>query len=237
VDAESAVGSGYSEAKWVVEAVLRAAAQSTALRPTIVRLDQLSGSSANGSWNQTDSIPAIVRSGQVLGCLPDRRDVSRCFDPTITLVDVVRFSKNIAWLPVDVAAASIIELRGSKAPYLHLRNPHPIPWHQVFKAVSAQLTVSLVPYAEWLSRLAAQSESLESGSSDVARGVRNNPAMLLLDFFRSIGENRGPMVPLMDISEAMQRCTSLGSAELETAMSEEEVKKWISYWKRKGLLE
>ncbi|KAF8579177.1 acetyl-CoA synthetase-like protein [Ramaria rubella] len=216
VDAKIAVGSGYSESKWVAETVLQSARQSTSLRPTIVRIDQLSGAK-NGSWNQTDSIPAIVRSGQVLGCLPDRTD-------------------DIAWLPVDIASTSIINIRDSGVPYIHLRNPRPIPWHTVFDAFSKILGVRLVSYDEWLCHLTNKNEELELGIVD-ARVTSDNPALQLLEFYRSIGQNKGPITTPMDMSQALQLCHSLNKPELTSALSEEEVRKWVLYWKRKGLLE
>lgn len=68
-DPSLAIGSGYPESKWVAERVLTLAAEKTGIFPVIVRIGQLSGGS-NGSWNPSEWVPSIVRSGQVLGCLP-----------------------------------------------------------------------------------------------------------------------------------------------------------------------
>jgi len=77
-DAALAVGSGYPESKWVAERILTLASEKTSLRPVIVRIGQLSGG-RNGSWNPVEWVPSIVRSGQLLGCLPLAPGVSnRC---------------------------------------------------------------------------------------------------------------------------------------------------------------
>jgi thioester reductase-like protein len=68
-DPTVAIGSGYPESKWVAERVLTLAAENTAFSPIIVRIGQLSGG-RNGSWNPSEWVPSIVRSGQILGCLP-----------------------------------------------------------------------------------------------------------------------------------------------------------------------
>lgn len=73
-EAELALGSGYSESKWVAENVLKAAASQTALRPTIVRIGQISGGT-NGCWNTTEWLPAMVLSTKNVGCLPDSAQV------------------------------------------------------------------------------------------------------------------------------------------------------------------
>lgn len=69
------MGSGYGESKWVAERILDRMAKTTALRPVVVRIGQLSGGK-NGSWNTAEWIPAVVRSGEVVGALPASDDVS-----------------------------------------------------------------------------------------------------------------------------------------------------------------
>jgi thioester reductase-like protein len=64
------MGGGYTESKWVSEAILARAAQQTALRPIIVRLGQLTGD-ANGSWNEREWFPSMVKSAFTVKCLPN----------------------------------------------------------------------------------------------------------------------------------------------------------------------
>lgn len=70
VDAHSALGSGYSESKWVCESILSAASRSTSLKPVVVRVGQLSGISTSGCWNTKEWVPALVKSSVHIGCLP-----------------------------------------------------------------------------------------------------------------------------------------------------------------------
>lgn len=76
VDAQSALGSGYSESKWVCESILSAASSSTSLMPIIIRVGQLSGVSTSGFWNAKEWVPALFKSSIQLGCLPVIDNVS-----------------------------------------------------------------------------------------------------------------------------------------------------------------
>ena len=74
-DPAVAAGSGYTESKWVAERILVAAAEDTSLTPVIIRVGQLSGG-RNGSWNPTEWFPSLVRSAQLMQCLPEIQGVS-----------------------------------------------------------------------------------------------------------------------------------------------------------------
>jgi thioester reductase-like protein len=69
------VGSGYTESKWVAEHILAAAAETTRVKPAIMRLGQLSGG-RDGYWKTTEWIPSMIASGHFLGVLPNRSNVS-----------------------------------------------------------------------------------------------------------------------------------------------------------------
>ena len=75
VDCHFAVGTGYSESKWVSEKILSNAAAATSLRPIIVRVGQISGS-VNGHWNEKEWFPSLIRSSIYLKCLPMLDQVS-----------------------------------------------------------------------------------------------------------------------------------------------------------------
>lgn len=72
---ETSVGTGYSESKWVAERILDAAAERTALQPLVVRFGQVCGD-GNGTWNETEWFPSLVKSALTLGCLPSLDGVS-----------------------------------------------------------------------------------------------------------------------------------------------------------------
>lgn len=98
-DASLALGSGYSESKWVAESVLQSAASQTPLRPIVLRIGQISGG-INGCWNPMEWLPAMILSAKNVGCLPDSVQVSNCFVvypvsfpdsfPSDNLVDTLR---------------------------------------------------------------------------------------------------------------------------------------------------
>jgi thioester reductase-like protein len=74
-DPAVAIGNGYSESKWVAERILvTASAAVPMLKTTSVRIGQLSGA-LNGAWNPNEWLPAIIRSGPVLRCLPQLKGV------------------------------------------------------------------------------------------------------------------------------------------------------------------
>ena len=72
---EVPVGQGYSESKWVAERILDTAAERTPLRPAVVRLGQVCGE-RNGTWNEKEWFPSIVKSALALNCLPNLDGVS-----------------------------------------------------------------------------------------------------------------------------------------------------------------
>lgn len=73
---------GYSESKWVCEQLLKRASDSVPagdapLRTIALRLGQITGSSGNGAWSTAEHLPAMLRSSQYIGCMPDL-DAVRC---------------------------------------------------------------------------------------------------------------------------------------------------------------
>lgn len=76
LDASVATTNGYSQSKWVSETILLKAREVTPLRPVIVRIGQISGGRPNGYWNETDWVPAMVKSSLTMGCFPTGKQVS-----------------------------------------------------------------------------------------------------------------------------------------------------------------
>ncbi|KAL1848673.1 putative NRPS-like protein biosynthetic cluster [Diaporthe australafricana] len=144
---------GYSRSKWVAENILASARVSgrfavpistsiSGLRSPaveerapimILRVGQLCGNSRTGAWNATEAYPIMLSSARITGCLPDL--------PVEAL----------SWLPVDLAARSVLEIAVSppdppdpprapgqrwsqsrsqhlqKTPVYHVLNPHQEP--------------------------------------------------------------------------------------------------------------
>ncbi|KAF8869841.1 hypothetical protein CPB85DRAFT_1356315 [Mucidula mucida] len=133
-----AIGTGYSESKWVAENLFEKAS-SLGLVVDVVRVGQLCGG-VNGCWNAWEWIPAMIRSATVLGNIPD-------------------VAKDIALLRLNDAGKAVNEYRVSQPNvglrFLHLVQPRPLPWTSLAQAIARILNVSLVNYGIWLTGLAA----------------------------------------------------------------------------------
>ena len=77
VDPSICVGPGYSESKWIAEAILLAAREKAGVSSVIARLGQVCGG-YNGYWNEREWFPAIVKSALHVKCLPSLEGVSLC---------------------------------------------------------------------------------------------------------------------------------------------------------------
>lgn len=75
-DPKTAVGMGYGESKWIASRILEIARERTPLKSVTIRIGQLCGNSQSGCWNPWEWFPSIVRSGKVIGCLPEMSGVS-----------------------------------------------------------------------------------------------------------------------------------------------------------------
>ena len=69
VSADIAVGTGYSESKWVSEQLLALVSRETPLRTISLRCGQIAGS-RNGAWNVQEWVHSLIKSSIHLGCLP-----------------------------------------------------------------------------------------------------------------------------------------------------------------------
>ncbi|KAK0223926.1 acetyl-CoA synthetase-like protein [Armillaria fumosa] len=212
-DPTDVIGQGYSESKWLGEQMLYRAAKETSLRPLVVRVGQIAGG-VNGSWNPSDWIPAIVKSSGALGCLPAFKGVS-------------------TWIPLDIAAGTIADLRNASTPTLtvHLVHPKPTATREIFEIMAEYLDTPLQPYRNWLCALEVAAETPKSSSDDI-------PALKLLQFFRngtrSEEEGKEPIgIPTLDCTEAQRASTHLRNAK---PIQREDVLSWLQYWSRIGFL-
>ncbi|KAF8990609.1 hypothetical protein BDQ17DRAFT_1433645 [Cyathus striatus] len=222
--AETAVGNGYTESKWISEKILANAAKRTTLRPLVVRVGQLSGG-INGCWNTHEWVPALVQSTSALKCVPDE-------------------DKIVSWIPIDVAASAMIDFISSEFNSyrtVHLTHPNPVSWKTIAHTISQELSAPLVSKAEWFDRLERMpmDRSLENGDGAVEI-LRDVPALRLLQFFRKhIKEdsysNEAIGFPNLGNSISVSLSSTLSDPGIRK-ISESDVRLWIGYWKRKGLL-
>ncbi|KAH9934282.1 ketoacyl-synt-domain-containing protein [Fomitopsis serialis] len=217
-DPSVAVGLGYFESKWVAERLITFAGEKNLWSPTIVRIGQLSGS-ASGAWRISEWVPSMVSASFALGCLPDA-------------------SGTVAWLPVDTAAAILVEFMDSSKKVLHLCHPRPVTWTQVFNYFSLILDLPLVPYSDWITRLERGLVLSEDASAMryLEHGLR------LLDIFRFAADANEPRPDVMeklnhsaDIMHGLEASPTLRDGRI-SEIGLDDVRSWVNYWQREGLI-
>lgn len=128
------------------------------------------------------------------------------------------------------AACAFVEMRSSSESILHLVHPRPVHWHDVINPIAEELRVPLVSYAAWLAALES------SGQGSEGDAVRENPALRLLDFFRSFAQSsEKPPLGLwrlatkkaVDASETLAKMPQLEEAD---------VRRWVAAWRASGFL-
>ncbi|KAK1218396.1 hypothetical protein PQX77_018919 [Marasmius sp. AFHP31] len=218
VAAESALGNGYSESKWVAEQVL-ARASNSGLRASIVRVGQLSGGK-NGSWNTKEWLPSLVQASNVLKKVPDDDRIA-------------------SWIPLHVASKAFVDLTDSPATpdvpeVFHLVHPNPIPWTTLARPLSKMLDASVVSYAEW-------HQALEELARSPSASTLKLNAFTLLDFFRIIStkndrrETEAFGMPLLVMERTPPQSQTL-TYHKSCTLGEEDVHRWVSYWQNEGIL-
>ncbi|KAI0944350.1 Type I Iterative Polyketide synthase (PKS) [Taiwanofungus camphoratus] len=213
-DPAVAIDSGYTESKWVAERVLAVAAEKNVVLPTIVRIGQLAGG-PDGAWNTAEWIPSLVAASCALGYLPDGSGV-------------------VSWIPVNTAAAAMVDMMDSSRLVLHLRHPRPAPWTVVMGYFASFLHMPLVPYSEWVSRL---EQSLTSKDKTSARYLERGTR--LLQWFRMAIESDNVHHAAMEdnglthslaIEEGCRASETLRDVHL-AQIGPRDVEKWLTYWR------
>ncbi|KAI1346329.1 hypothetical protein F5Y01DRAFT_308366 [Xylaria sp. FL0043] len=169
VDPAHAQSTGYARSKYVAEHITLNAMKNARAPAHVLRIGQLIGDTAVGEWNATEGVPMMIQTAVTLGALP-------------------MLDEEMSWLPVDCAAASIVELAGvtgngkssdrasdSELVY-HILNPQRFHWTRDMlpSLAKAGLEFKNLPTDEWMERLR---------NSD--RDPTKNPPIKLLDWFES----------------------------------------------------
>lgn len=125
---------------------------------------------------------------------------------------------------------------------LHLVHPQPVPWSRLMDDFSRLLKIPVVSYTEWLTILEDASAALDNVSTDTAKidgTLRTNPALRLLDFFRTAKQHIGnshmePLgIAMLENIKAVEASMTLKGAEL---IGTGNVEKWVKFWKRSSFL-
>ncbi|KAF9650627.1 acetyl-CoA synthetase-like protein [Thelephora ganbajun] len=211
---DSATINGYAQSKWVSERILEVAVGQTPLRSVIVRVGQVSGG-VNGSWNPLEWIPGIVQSAALTKSLPS-------------------LGKVISLLPLQTSAQALVQVLGAKttipALHLHLVNPTPSQWDDVFDHIAKKLDVPLVSYPEWLSKLKV--------ASTTVKNAQEHSALRLLEFYGTLTQGSGSEaggLPSCNTEVTRVVCPVLNEEGLRK-LKAEEIQRWLDYWKSLGLL-
>ena len=147
-----------------------------------------------------------------------------CITLSLTLV----IPQTVSFVPLDVAAKAIADMRDSPTQVLHLAHPSPVAWNSLIQPTADILSVPLVYYRDWVSRL----ERIDDDDN------LNEPqnALRLLDFFQRTNLNGSSESPSMS-SEVMglPRLSMKRTIEYLPRLGEMrgivgEVGKWLKYW-------
>lgn len=231
--------------------MLAVAAGKTALKPVIVRVGQVSGGS-NGAWSTAEWVPSLVRSSVHLGCLPAVDNVRRPSTSASHYIDLL-LSQEISWVPADVAAQAIFEMRNSPTPVLHLAHPKPVPWSAVFEPIAKNLDLPFVPFEKWLDLLEKSGDPVQqkqdghvpNGNAHAAtmlspeEMMMKNPALTIVDFFRAVRSAPEAAEAMgiigMDVSQSKRVAPALHEEHLGQ-LGERDALSWLQYWRGVGFL-
>lgn len=199
---------GYARAKFVGERMLTIATERTPLQSLTFRIGQISGDSVRGVWNETDSIPVLLKGCQELASIPTD------WVPALT------------WTPADVVAQTIIEVclatDGGSGTF-HVANPNPTSWHSLVPFVQENLVtrdhraLEPVTMREWIRRL-----------KDCEQSADDNPAIKLIAFFENALKGKGVRCQL-----GLEK-TKKASAALRTvpALDSIGLQLYLDYWQK-----
>ncbi|KAL6298480.1 hypothetical protein BKA93DRAFT_830667 [Sparassis latifolia] len=225
LNAQVAARTGYAASKWVGERLVQIAADKMLLQTSVVRVGLLTGG-VSGAWDTTHFMPALIQSGVYVGCLPEGEDV-------------------ISWLPVELAAAAIIDMRDTMGETLHLVHPHPVTWDTVMRPIASMLAVPLVPYREWFARLQSSilDAAVPSSNSDTGSlsGGLSAYALRLMDTYQlgltRLDSSQGTSTESMGLSpkvafeKGFYASATLMDDRLSPPLGPNDVKKWLRYWR------
>lgn len=126
---------GYSRSKWVAEGMVYQAGGE------VVRLGQLSGDTKAGVWNAEEGWPLLLKTLELVHCLPELKEP-------------------VQWLPVDIAADAIVRIALRQGAcedkrFWHVLNAKSLPWNTVLDAMNTwRGHLFRATPQEWLKRLA-----------------------------------------------------------------------------------
>ncbi|KAF5664492.1 nonribosomal peptide synthetase [Fusarium heterosporum] len=157
---------GYARSKYVAEHITGNARKNAGAPARVLRLGQLVGDTKVGEWNTTEGVPLMIQTAVTIGALP-------------------ALNEEMTWLPVDLAASTILDLanlsskptadRSSDSDLVyHILNPVSFHWARDMlpSMEKAGFKFETLPTSEWMDRL-------RNSDQDPSK----NPPIKLLDWF------------------------------------------------------
>ncbi|KAF8601148.1 acetyl-CoA synthetase-like protein [Ceratobasidium sp. AG-I] len=232
---ENALGGiGYGQSKLVAEKLLESARE-IGLETCVVRLGQLTGDEKSGAWSTTDWVPCMIASSATVGCLPTT-------------------TGRVSWLPLDVAARSIVDVSSARdallPPVIHCSHPRAVEWSHIINLFADALVSRIedsrafpvVPFQEWNERVRNAALAFQGSESDRHKQFPSTKVQSTFDAISSIGvalesdkkdaDIEAGGTARLDISKAEELSESLKKAP---RLGREHVKSWIGYWEKRGL--
>lgn len=227
---------GYAQSKLVAEQLLESARQ-RGLEACILRLGQLSGGSATGVWSTSDWVPAIIASSVSVGCLPVATGA-------------------ISWLPLGIAARSIVEMstfsNAILPPVVHISHPRPVLWSDIMVLFSQALArrttdapLPIVRFNEWNQRVKKGAGSFNGPESErykrfpstkiqstIDKMVQADEELRASDGAGGAGDEGSGETLWLDTRKAQRLSGVLRSTR---ELGKPHVNRWIEYWESKGL--
>ncbi|KAJ5627262.1 hypothetical protein N7528_004689 [Penicillium herquei] len=223
---------GYGRSKLTGEHIISTASQAGA-RTYSLRIGQVSGHSKKGLWNETESIPLMIRSALTLKALPDLQE-------------------SCSWLPVDKMAAIMLELMKTCSAstqeatndisclettenveddsVYNVCNSRVFSWSTLLESLSRNgFQFEVVPFEKWLDLLR---ESEAKGEE------HTNPAIKLIDHYEAMygPKSSSLLAPKTFVVEKAERDSlTLRNGRLriiEDGILDCYVRDWVSRWMR-----
>ncbi|KAJ9111498.1 hypothetical protein QFC22_006525 [Naganishia vaughanmartiniae] len=199
---------GYARSKWVAENMVALAAQTRGIRSESLRIGQMVGDTLHGVWNETEAIPLQLKSAQTIGAMPD-------------------LDETLSWLPVDLAAKSIMEVMycPRHQPLWHILNSSTqTSWPTVWKALKvAGIDFEVVSKREWIIRLRKSNPD-----------VTVNPTYKLVDFFGNKYDH--DIVAKRAFYSTEQTAKASPTIASAPFVDENVVVKFVEAWRKRGFL-
>lgn len=182
--AELVLKQGYARSKYVGERLLDSYVRATGRKAAVLRVGQVAGPvELGGTWNKWEWFPSLVRSAKFLGALPQTLGTSS----RVEWVPVDALAQIILEVVDDVAASAPATAADGGARVYNLVNPTPVTFADLLPALQGPgaIAAEATPLEAWIERLEHSSHAARKTAAE------DNPAVKLLDFYRSLVPTSG----------------------------------------------